>query len=296
MKRITGAVSSLAAVTFLAGMALAAITPRGMAAAAPPPSLGVSPSRLEIAVEAQTTMGSATVLNLSDRDIHVKSSVVGFDLDEANNFRELAPEPGTLPTAMMVNPVEFTIPANGSQTVRFAISRARLAGPGEHRAMLFFSELVDTDQAGVKLNFRLGMPVYATVGEPRSLAVVNALRYDADGNRLELDLSATGNTQVKPSGFYLWWPVAEFPQESRAFKEVAALAASPTKTLPRHTAGGRLVTKPVFAGTRRSVAASLGPPPDAGEYMLIVHIEAGGQTVQRAIEYVPSRMLVVDNK
>ncbi|MGE0623999.1 MAG: hypothetical protein AB7I04_06215 [Pseudomonadales bacterium] len=226
----------------------------------------------------------------------MKSSVVGFDLDEANNFRELPPEPGSLPTAMMLNPVEFTIPANGSQTVRFAISRQRLNGPGEHRAMLFFSELVDTDQAGVKLNFRLGLPLYATVGEPRSLAVVNGIRFDADGNRLELDLSATGNTQVKPSGFYLWWPLAEYPKESQALKEVATLAANPTRTLPKHTAGGRLVTKPVFAGTRRSVAASLAPPPDDGEYMLIVHFEAGGQTVQRTIEHVPARMLVVDNK
>lgn len=268
----------------------------GAAASAPPPSIGVSPSRLEIAVDRDTTMGSATVLNLSDRSIHVRSSVVGFDLDEANNFRELPPEPGSLPTAMMINPVEFTIPANGSQTVRFAISKHRLQGEGEHRAMLFFSELVDTDQAGVKLNFRLGMPIYASVGEPNPIAVVNGLRFDAEGHRLELDIDSVGNAQVKPAGFYLWWPVAELPKEGRALREVAALAVNPSREPPKHTAGGRLLTKPVFPGTRRSVTANVAPPPDAGEYALVVHLEAGGQTVERVIEYVPSRMLIVDKE
>lgn len=266
----------------------------GTAASAPPPSIGVSPSRLEIAVDRTTTMGTATVLNLSDRDIHVTSSVVNFDLDEANNFRELPPEAGTLATAMMLNPVEFTIPASGSQTVRFAISRQRLEGEGEHRAMLFFSELVDTDQAGVKLNFRLGMPVYASVGEPNPVAVFNGVKFDAQGHRLELDISSVGNAQVKPVGFYLWWPTADFPNENRALKEVATLAGNPNRALPKDTAGGRLVTKPVFAGTRRSVAANLTPPPDGGEYLLVVHMEAGGQTVERVIEYARARMLIVD--
>ncbi len=264
------------------------------AATAPPPSIGVSPSRLEISVGKQNTMGSATVLNMSNQEITVKTSVVDFDLDEENQFRELAPAPGSLPTAMMVNPSEFTIPANGSQTVRFAIMPQRLTGEGEHRAMLFFSELVDTSQAGVKLNFRLGMPIYANVGEPNPIAVFNDLGFDAHRLSVSVDISSLGNAQVKPTGYYLWWPLSDFPSESRAFRKVADIARNPDRSENSALSGGRLVTKPVFAGTRRTVSAQIQPPPDGGEYMLVLQMDAGGQQIRQAIEYAPTDLMIVD--
>lgn len=264
------------------------------AATAPPPSIGVSPSRLEISVGQQTTMGSATVLNMSNHEISVKTSVVDFDLDEDNQFRELEPTPGSLPTAMMVNPSEFTIPANGSQTVRFAIMPQRLNGEGEHRAMLFFSELVDTSHAGVKLNFRLGMPIYAIVGEPNPIAAFNDFGFDAQRLSVSLDISSLGNSQVKPSGYYLWWPLNDYPSEDRAFRRVAEFARDPGRSENSELSGGRLVTKPVFAGTRRTVTANLQPPPDTGEYMLVLEMDAGGQQIRQAIEYAPTDLLIVD--
>lgn len=271
------------------------VTSLAEAATAPPPSIGVSPSRLEVTVGSKTTMGSATVLNMSDRDIAVKASVVGFDLDEDNQFRELAPEPGSLATAMMINPMEFTIPANGSQTVRFAIMPDRLQGGGEHRAMLFFSELVDTNHAGVKLNFRLGMPIYASIGEPNPIAVFNGMDFDAGSNELTLDISSIGSSQVKPSGYYMWWPLSEFPSEARALRRVSELAGDPNRQLRTDEVGGRLMTKPVFAGTRRMVIANLPPPQGSGEHMLVVQIDAGGQQLQRVFEYAPADMLIVDS-
>ena len=168
----------------------------GAADKLPPASIGVSPSRIELVVVDQTTTGSATVLNLSEKPVHVSSSLVSFDLDENSNFRELPTEPGSLPAAMMLNPVDFTIPAHGSQTVRFAIMTERLRGEGEHRAMLFFSELVGTNQASVKLNFRLGVPIYAHLGEVEQSAQLHNMRFGADETQLELDISANGNRQV----------------------------------------------------------------------------------------------------
>jgi hypothetical protein len=239
-------------------------------------------------------MGSATVLNMSDHEITVTTSVVDFDLDENNQFRELEPKPGSLPTAMMVNPSEFTIPANGSQTVRFAIMPQRLEGEGEHRAMLFFSELVDTSHAGVKLNFRLGMPIYATVGEPNPIAAFNDLGFDAERLTVSLDISSIGNSQVQPTGYYLWWPLSDYPSEARAFRKVADFARDPNRSNDSDLSGGRLVTRPVFAGTRRTVVANLLPPPDAGEYMLVLQVDAGGQQIRQVIEYAPTEFLIVD--
>lgn len=247
----------------------------------PPPSIGVSPSRLEVAVENGTAAGTVTVLNMSNRDIHVTTEVVNFDLDEANRVREQPPTPGSLPMALIVNPVEFTIPANGSQTVRFAVLPERLSGPGEHRAMLFFSEIVDTRASALKFRFRLGVPLYARFGDVQSVARLHSVDLNDTLSQLSLDISALGNAQVRPGGYYLWWPASELPAESRAIDQVVALAEHPERKPPSGTAGGRLVTRPVFPGTRRSVVADITPPPDPGDYVLVYTVEAGGQSVQR---------------
>ena len=83
----------------------------------PPASIGVSPSRVELTVQNKRTTGSATVMNFTDKPIHVAASLAGFDLDESNDFRELPPTAGSLSRAMMLNPADFTIPPHGSQTV-----------------------------------------------------------------------------------------------------------------------------------------------------------------------------------
>ncbi len=279
----------------LLGLLLLSGAPLVLAAKTPPPSIGVSPARIEIVVDGGSATGSATVLNLSDRSIHVNTEVVNFDLDEENNFRQQPPEPGSLPMALMVNPVEFTIPPNGSQTVRFAVLPERLKGPGEHRAMLFFSEIVDTSHRSLKVKFRLGVPIYASFGSVQSLARLHEVGFDAGSHRLLMDLTAIGNAQVKPDGYYLWWPVADFPAQEKALARVAELAANPSGKPPANTTGGRLQTKPVFPGARRSVVASLAPPPGEGEYMLVYTVQAGGQNVIRAVRYTPSQMLIVDS-
>ena len=78
----------------------------------PPASIGVSPNRVELAVNNDATTGSTTVMNFTDKPIRVSTSVVNFDLDENSNFRELAPEAGSLPGAMMINPVDFIFSTN----------------------------------------------------------------------------------------------------------------------------------------------------------------------------------------
>ena len=222
--------------------------------------------------------------------------MVNFDLDENNDLRELPPSPGSLPTALMLNPVEFTVPAHGSQTVRFAIMPERLKGHGEHRAMLFFSELVDTNHAAVKVKFRLGMPIYATFGDVTSKAILHDVAFEPRGNVLQMDLTSTGGAQVLPSGYYLWWPADDFPSESKALARVRELARDPGRSSPKGTVGGRIVSKPVFSGTRRTVQARLKAPPVDGDYKLVYVLEAGGESVQRAIDPAHSRMLIVDTE
>lgn len=264
--------------------------------AAPPPSIGVSPSRIEATVENGGAKGVVTVLNMSARPIHVNTEVVNFDLDEANSFRELPPVPGSLPRALIVNPVEFTIPANGSQTVRFAVLPERLSGPGEHRAMLFFSEVVDTSNRALKLRFRLGVPFYANFGQVHSLANVHSVEVDHAWNQLSLDVSSIGNARVRADGYYLWWPAEAFPRQSQAIDQVRELAENPSRKPPANARGGRLIASPVFPGTRRVVTASIEPPSAAGDHVLVYAMTVGDQTVQRVVEQAKATIQVADNR
>lgn len=258
-------------------------------AALPPASIGVSPTRVELTVENKTTTGSATVMNFTDNPVRISTSLAYFDLDENNNFRELPPAPGSLPRAMMLNPAEFTVPPHGSQTVRFAIMPERLEGSGEHRAMLFFSELVDSNQASVKINFRLGVPIYAQLGEVNEAVQIHGLKITDDQSQLAIDISVLGNKQVRPTGYYQWWPAREFPGERQAFRKLKSLAKNRGSSGASDIVGGRLVTKPIFPGVRREVAAKLNLPSDVGDYVLAVEIDVGDQSLQRAIRYTPPR-------
>ena len=255
----------------------------------PPASIGVSPTRVEVAVQDSTTTGSATVMNFTDKPVHISASLTSFDLDEGNNFRELAPSIGSLPRAMMLNPADFTIPPYGSQTVRFAIMPERLEGSGEHRAMLFFAELVDSNQSSVKINFRLGVPIYAQFGKAIEKAQIHDLKIAEDQSQLTLDISALGNRQVRPTGYYMWWPASKFPGERQAFRRLKALANNRDPDPALGTVGGKLATKPVFPGVRREVIAKLDVPQQIGDYVLAVQIDVGDQSVQRAIKYTPPR-------
>lgn len=267
------------------GLALLACLSAGTSIAAelPPPSIGVSPSRIELQLDRATTTGSATVLNLGNRPVHISASVVDFDLDEANRVRELPPEAGALAMAVVVNPVDFTIAAKSSQTIRFAVMRDRLSGAGEHRAMLFFSELVDTDEPTVKLNFRLGVPMYTRNGNVVETVVVHEIAFGETAGALQLDVSATGNVQVRPQGHYQWWPAGDYPGDAAAYRGLARL--DNVDESARLETTGSLATKPVFPGTRRVVDARVEAPSRPGDHVLALRFSAGGQTFERTLQY-----------
>lgn len=253
----------------------------------PPPSVGISPNRIVVDVDKKTVTESATILNLTDKPVTLTASLVSFDLDEANEFRELPTQPGSLPAAMILNPVDFTIPPQSSQTVRLAIVPERLAHSGEHRAMLFVSELAETNQVGMQVRFRLGVPIYARVGEVVEDGIVHEVDVAVDEDRLSLDvdLSSEGNVQVRADGYYLWWSRADFPGEEDAIAAVERMRADPNASQPKSATGGLINTKPVFPGTRRTVDAKLIPPEDVGEYLLALQLTAGGEVVNRMIAF-----------
>jgi hypothetical protein len=169
--------------------------------------------------------------------------------------------------------------------VRFAIMPERLAGAGEHRAMLFFSELTDTSEPTVKINFRLGVPIYAQRGPAVASAELHGLALNETGDALRLDVSAAGTTQIRPQGHYVWWRADKFPGEQQAFRQIATLARNPERTPPGSIASGKLTAKPVFPGTRRALTARISPPADAGSHVLAVRFNIADETFERSFRF-----------
>ncbi len=245
----------------------------------PPASIGVSPSRIELEVGSRSVTESVTVMNLAKHPVTIEVSLANWDLDDASEFRELPPDDGTLPSAIMVNPVQFTIPEGTSQTVRFAVRPERLNGDGEHRAMLFFSEYVNTMDPGVRIRFRMGVPIYARVGKLDESLELHSWRLDAaeGAARFDMDISALGNVNVRPKGFYVWWPETDYPGDRKALTMAKRLAKN-TARLPDNATGGVLSAKPVLPGARRTVQAAIRAPQDPGKYRLAAYFQAGDGT------------------
>ena len=251
----------------------------------PPPSVAVAPNRIEMEVGDRPVTESITVMNLGEEPVTIETQVVNWDLDEANEFRQLPGSDGTLPAAIMLNPARFTIAEGGSQTVRFMVMPERLRQNGEHRAMIFFSKTVGTNQPGVQIRFRLGVPVYAAVGEvSRDMELHDlALNSESDRLRLAMDISATGNAYVRPNGYYLMWPATDFPGERKALKQTARMVKDPNRALPKGAQGGQIQGVPVLPGARREVASALQPPEQSGEFKVAVVMDAGSQRVERVL-------------
>ncbi len=165
------------------------------------------------------------------------------------------------------------------------VQQDRLGANGEHRAMLFFSETVPTDQPGLSMRFRLGMPIYAQLGEANPAHVVHdvAFRQDPEIAQIEFDIAATGNAHVRTQGYYLWWPANDFPGDKKALKRTRRMAKGIQSTSPEGTTGGSLHPEPVLPGTRRQVASPVALPDYKGQYYLSLHLAGTSSSFERVL-------------
>jgi hypothetical protein len=107
--------------------------------------------------------------------------------------------------------------------VRVAIRPAGALAPGEHRAMVYFDEVLHRaprNSVGVRGRFRIGAAIYAYQGEPQRLGHISGLQVDAKG--LTAQLASGGTAHARLQGFYAIWRADAFP----------GLTASPFAPLP----------------------------------------------------------------
>jgi hypothetical protein len=277
--------------------ALACLTVAGAAwAVTPPAQIAVSPSRFELEIGSKPTTESVNLMNLSDQDVMIQVTTVSWDLDEANQIRILEPDEQSLDQWMVINPLRFSIPAGKSQTVRFSIRPRVEPEPGEHRAMIYFNQVLpeSTKNRVLRVRFNVGVAVYGLAGDATRSGKLNEVRVVEGSNPLILrfDVSSEGLAHVRLNGQY-----AIYPAESYPGVEQTTLLADNLHTdtsLPESVlVAGYLPARPVLPDTRRDVLLQVPRELPPGDYVLDLNGELPGQTIDLAVPFtVPDPTLV----
>ena len=278
--------------TVLVALALAGLFVSGSAIAQgpvvhPPAVVAVSPSKFDIEIGNRPSVQSLRVFNMGDQEIDVQASVANWVLTDANAVEIVEPDEQSLDQWIVINPLRFTIPPRSSQTVRFAVRPRVAPEDGEHRAMLYFEEVLpeDREPSEVYVNFRVGVAVYGNAGEIRREPELNGVEVVADDQAFaaRFDVSSNGNAHVRLGGQYSVWPAGSFPglSELVPMADAAADGAMPAGVV----AAGLLPGVPVLAGTRREIplVAQHGLP--SGEYVFAAVGEISGESFRQAVRF-----------
>ncbi|GAA4358518.1 fimbrial biogenesis chaperone [Kangiella marina] len=247
------------------------------------PQLAISPSRVVIEPEAVKGTQSVTVLNLGARPLQVEVSVQNWDFDEHNNYRALPPTPQSLDQWLIINPVRLTVPPKGQQTVRMAIRPKAKPEDGEHRAMVFFRQVPSAEAKGVNVQFNIGVPVYAFFGDVKREATLHSLAYDKTSQSLSFDITSSGNAYVRPGGYFFILEKSD-DADGQILQRLNVETGEVKGDKP--LASGKISSKPVFAGERRTVdvALPMNERPDSQlpeEYLLAIKVDVAGTLYEK---------------
>ena len=245
--------------------------------ATPPAQIAISPSKLELELGQRPTTESLTVMNLGKEDVTIEVAVATWDLDDASRVRLLAPDEQSLDQWMVVNPLRFTVPGGESQTVRFSIRPKVEPRPGEHRAMIYFNQVLPPDeQDTMRVRFSFGVAVYATVGEVLRVGKVHDAAIVPGSNPVvaRLDVSSLGSAHVRLSGRYAIYRAGAYGAAS------ASAAAEPAAV-----AEGLLPSRPVLPATRRALRLETERQLAPGAYVLDLDGELGGERIRMALPF-----------
>lgn len=245
----------------------------------PPAQVAVSPSRVELQIGTKPTTESLTLFNYGDRPVQIGVSVANWDLDEQNNVRVIGPNEQSLDQWLVVNPLRFSVGARGSQTVRFSIRPRVRPEPGEHRAMIYFDQILPGESTGnLQIRFRMGVAIYAHAGEIVRAGKLNAVHVVSGTNPIsaKFDISSEGTSHVRLTGQYAIWPASRYPgyENTAPFPALGSAEAEiPAEVL----VAGLLPAKPVLPGTRREVLLNTPAELPPGSYVLDLNGELPGE-------------------
>jgi P pilus assembly chaperone PapD len=256
------------------------------AVAQPGARLGISPERYVVQLgEGGAVTESLMVKNLSQEPITIDVSVGNWELDENNRVKAIPPRPDSLDRWIVINPSRVTIPPNTPQTIRWAIMPRSRPQQGEYRAIIYIQEDVPEPEsnasASVRLNMRMGIPVYAQVGKLAGSARIDALNHADSSSAVQLLLDNESNRHARLQGQYGIWRAEDFPGAEGALDAMRAADAR-SEQLDGFSLTPLSGTV-VLPGNRRTIVLQPGLPVP-GSYIMQLDATFGNASIQKSLE------------
>jgi hypothetical protein len=228
-------------------------------------------------------------MNLGDGPVDVEVVVASWDLDESNQIRILEPNEQSLDQWIVINPLRFTVPGGESQTVRFSIRPRVRPEPGEHRAMIYFNQVLPEEERSqhiMRVKFSFGVAVYGLVGDVVRSGRLNDVHVDDGSNPLvaRLDVSSDGSAHVRMTGQYAIYPADAYPGSDKT-SWIQDQSPREIQVPELAVAAGMLPARPVLAATRREVLLQTRRELPPGDYVLDLNGDLEGEAIDVAIPF-----------
>ncbi len=239
----------------------------------PPGQIGVAPSMLELSIGSKPVNESLRLFNLKKTTTKVNVEVYNWTLDENNEVKLLPPDEQSLDQWMLINPMSFTLEPGKSQVVRFSVRPPVKPAPGEHRAIIYFTEEpvegeAEQEDKPVEILFKLGVGIYAYADEIQRASSMPAFRFDNKALTIKAPITNNGNVHTRLKGTYSIWKKAYFP----GFNDIDKyLTGDDREKAPEGLiATGQLNQTPVLPGNTRTIVTQLPELKGPGSYVIAV--------------------------
>jgi fimbrial chaperone protein len=224
--------------------------------------------------------------NLGKEDKQVKVTVANWEMDDTNEVRVIPGSEQSLDQWIVVNPVEFVLKAGASQAVRFSVRPAIQLNPGEHRAMIFFDEVLppqDPAKHALHGRFRIGAAVYGQVGTVTRTGTIREIR--ADDHSLTIRVASDGSSNGRFKGQYTVWKKQDFPGLDKV-PVYPDIDKPDFKLPPGPLRAGLLPNNAVLPGTERNVSTEFGSGAlTKGEYVVVLNGVFGDTPIKQTAEF-----------
>ena len=227
---------------------------------------------------------SFRLMNFSKTAIPIAVSVINWTMNAKGQVEPAPLEEQSLAPWLQINPTRFVLPPKSSQVVRFAIRPAVPLLPGEHRAMIYFSQEPEGLQpkGTFRVLFQLGAAVYARVPPYTMQGEIVSAKPDAHG--VGFEVRNTGNATARMIGQYVVWKQGAVPATG---PWPAHLGDEHLEAPAGLVASGALPLDADLPGLTRSVRLEFedknGLPP--GNYVLYMRGTFGAPSIERELRF-----------
>ncbi|AFY53959.1 P pilus assembly protein, chaperone PapD [Rivularia sp. PCC 7116] len=250
--------------------------------------MSITPPRMEVDISSRKGRSNTIKLtNFANKPVQIRAFVKNWTMDEKNKLKDIPSTEESLDRWILFTPSKFTIPAKGTQTVRFAIRPKTKPAPGEHRAVIYFEEIAsDSDSDTVNTKARMGVVVYAYAGEIKRIGNVNSVNVDTKPNAINavFDVSNKGNAHIRMKGQYAIWKAAKYPG-AKATRYIKSSGNSEKKLPANVIEVGRIKVPPVLPNTNRQLLQKITRKLPPGNYVLDINAELSGVAVDKGIPF-----------